>query len=126
MLVRRRMHSCIVIEDQFKQKKVVVVGGWNNVNHGDLKSTEIYDVATEKWTQGSELPVTVSRSSIVTSSPGSKYLAYLVGGIQGGTVSVKFPRVYGLLKELNRWDDVGHSKTPRNDHVAMKLPIDLS
>lgn len=43
-------HSCAVLEG----KKVIVSGGFNGDNY--LSSSEIYDPATNTWTEGPELP----------------------------------------------------------------------
>ena len=87
MLFARYRHSCVLLVDQFNQKKIVVAGGSNF--GGDLKSTEIYDLNTQVWTPGPDLPTTVYYSSMVTASPESKYAAYLVGGYQGGSYGNK-------------------------------------
>merc|ERR1712150_357865 len=98
--------------------------GPNRPPYGVVNDTYNYDIGTEKWTQGSELPCDscYSYSSMVTASPGSNYVAYLVGGTNGGQSSKE---VYGLSKQLDRWDILGHFTTPRYGHVALKIPKDF-
>ena len=47
----RYQHSCAVLEG----KKVIVSGGWDG-DGNRLSSSEIYDPATNTWTEGPELP----------------------------------------------------------------------
>ena len=115
MLVARSGHSCVLVVDQFNQKKIVVAGGYNG---GYLKSTEIYDLNKEVWTRGPDLPTTVWGSSMVTAAPGSKYAAYLVGGYQGGSTANK---IFSINKKMDQWNEVGRFTTPRYGHVALRI-----
>ena len=116
MQVARSGHSCVLVVDQFNQKKIVVAAGYNN--GGYLKSTEIYDLNKQVWTRGPDLPTTVYRSSMVNASPGSKYAAYLVGGIQGGSTANK---IFAINKNMDQWNEVGRFTTPRRNHVALRI-----
>ena len=116
MQVAREGHSCVLVVDQFNQKKIVVAGGHGN--GGYLKSTEIYDLNTQVWTRGPDLPTTVSYSSMVTASPGSKHAAYLVGGYQGGSVANK---IFAINNNMDQWIEVGRLTTPRKYHVALRI-----
>ena len=121
MQVARNDHSCVLVVDQFNQKKIVVAGGykiWSHNNGGGLKSTEIFDLNKEVWTRGPDLPTTVSYSSMVTASPGSKYAAYLVGGIQGGSTANK---IFSINKKMDQWNEVGRFTTPRSSHIALRI-----
>ena len=102
--------------DQFNQKKIVVAGGYGN--GGGLKSTEIYDLNKQVWARGPDLPTTIYVSSMVTASPGSKYAAYLVGGIQGGSTGDK---IFAINKNMDQWNEVGRFTTPRGYHVALRI-----
>ena len=115
MQVAREWHSCVLVVDQFNQKKIVVAGGYNG---GRLKSTEIYDLNKQVWTRGPHLPTTVSYSSMVTASPGSKYAAYLVGGYQGGSTANK---IFSINKKMDQWNEVGRFTTPRDAHIALRI-----
>ena len=123
MRTQRRSHSCILIQDDQRKKKVLVVGGTHKNNDhdsmGDLKSSEIYDPETEKWSYGIDLPASVQSSTLVTTSKTSKYIALLVGGYQSNAYS---NRIYGLTKDMAMWEEVGYFTTPRKGHVAMQLP----
>ena len=116
MLVARSGHSCVLVVDQFNQKKIVVAGGYGN--GGRLKSTEIYDLNKQVWTRGPDLPTTVYGSSMVTASPGSKYAAYLVGGYQGGSYGNK---IFAINKNMDQWNKVGRFTTPRDSPVALRI-----
>ena len=118
MQVARNFHSCVLVVDQFKQKKIVVAGGYNYDDGGYLKSTEIYDLNKQVWTRGPDLPTTVEVSSMVTASPGSKYAAYLVGGYQGGSTANK---IFSINKNMEQWIEVGRFTTPRYGHVALRI-----
>ena len=115
MQVARNSHSCVLVVDQFNQKKIVVAGGYNR---DGLKSTEIYDLNTQVWTHGPDLPTTVYRSSMVNASPGSKYAAYLVGGYQGGSFGNK---IFAINKNMDQWNEVGRFTTPRYSHIALRI-----
>ena len=117
MQVARNDHSCVLVVDQFNQKKIVVAGGYND-DLLDLKSTEIYDLNKQVWTRGPDLPTTVYGSSMVTASPGSKYAAYLVGGIQGGSTANK---IFSINKNMEQWNEVGRLTTPRSSHIALRI-----
>ena len=116
MQVARRGHSCVLVVDQFNQKKIVVAGGYKN--GGYLKSTEIYDLNTQVWTRGPDLPTTVWGSSMVTAAPGSKYAAYLVGGYQGGSTANK---IFSINKKMDQWNEVGRFTAPRYGHIALRI-----
>ena len=119
MQVSRMEHSCVLVVDQFNQKKIVVAGGYN---HGvyDFKATEIYDLNHEAWTRGPDLPTEIYYASMVPALPGSKYAAYLLGGEQEGYVENK---IYALNKNLDQWDEVGRFTIPREYHVALPIGV---
>ena len=108
-------HSCIVIQ-YGEHKKVLVVGG-------NKKSTEVFDVATQTWSPGADLPIAIYNSALVGASASSKYVAFLIGGWKSDDVSTK---IYALSKDLNEWKEVtGSLSIPVEGHVALQLPKNM-
>jgi len=97
---------------------VLVVGGfWR-------KSTEIYDVRTQTWSYGPDVPDSKSgpyiyEGQLVNAQFASKYAAYLMGGKNGYSYQTE---VYVINKNLQTWEDVGISLRPRSRYVALSVP----
>ena len=130
MLSGRMSHSCIVIETEKKEKKVLVVGGdsYNREFPDRLKSIEVFDIATQTWSYGIDQPFessshtfdSVYASSLVGTSPDSIYAAFLIGGWQKDR---PLSNIFGLTRDLTEWKNIaGSFATPRSGHVALKLP----
>ena len=105
----RNGHSCIVID-----KVVLVTGGYGK------KSSEIFSLSEQRWRTGPDLPTTNGYAKMVQAQPGSKYSAYLIGGL----VSSYNPTsaIYGLTKDMTKFVKLGDLKIARSGHVALSLP----
>ena len=104
----RQHHSCAVITTSSSSGNVVLVCG------GEWRADcEIYDPATNSWTNGPSLPSTLYGSAMVTASPNSNYDAFLLGGIDGSYSN----KIYGV-KDLTRITLVGTLEKARGYHVA--------
>ena len=117
MSTARVYHSCIVIEDEDTSKKVLVIGGSTKRFRGPrFNSTELYDISTQRWTNGINLPFTVSGSALVGGN--TKHAAYIIGGFQDYQRS---SRVFGMIRKTGIWEEVGSFSKPRHDHVAFQV-----
>ena len=120
---KRDRHACTTIrQGNGEPEKVLVVGGFGR------KSTQIYDVRTQTWSNGPDVPDSNSspyiyNGRLVNAQSGSKYAAYLIGGKNGYSYQTK---VYGISKNLQTWEDVGITLRPRNEYVALSVPSTLA
>ena len=105
----RHHHSCAVITTSSSSGNVVLVCGGR-----DRSDCDIYDAATNSWTNGPSLPSTLRGSAMVTAAPNSRYDAFILGGADSDGYSNK---IYGV-KDLNTITLVGTLKEARRDHVA--------
>ena len=106
---KRRGHFCAVITSSSTSGNVVLVCG--GVHRSDC---EIYDPATNSWTNGPSLPSPMYGSAMVTAAPNSNYDAFILGGYGDGSYSNK---IYGV-KDLTTITLVGTLKEAREAHVA--------
>ena len=113
MAKERRQHSCAVITtSSFSGNVVLVCGGFR---HSDC---ELYDPATNSWTNGPSLSSPIQSAAMVTAATSSKFAAFILGGEEGfGGYS---NRIYGVTKDLSVVTLVGTFRTPRAYHVAVK------
>ena len=114
MKERRRRHSCVVVEDQ-----IIVVGGWDGTY---LKTSEIFNIQNRSWRSGPELPKGIVYAQLVKAREGMKYSAYLIGGETGSNY---LSSIYGLTKDLKKFDKIGDLKKARFGHVALTIPEDM-
>ena len=106
----RRHHSCAVITTSSSSGNVVLVCGG-----GGRSDCEIYDAATNSWTNGPSLPTTLYASAMVTAAPNSVYDAFILGGYDGSYSN----KIYGV-KDLTTITLVGTFEKGRDLHVALK------
>ena len=105
----RHYHSCAVITTSSSSGNVVLVCG------GEGRSDcEIYDPATNSWTNGPSLPSSLSGSAMVTAAPNSNYDAFILGGYDGSYSN----KIYGV-KDLTTITLVGTFEKGRIAHVAL-------
>ena len=109
----RYFHSCAVITTSSSSGNVVLVCG--GVPYRDC---EIYDPATNSWTNGPSLPSDLWSSAIVTASPKSNYDAFILGGHGWGDDAYS-NKIYGV-KDLAKITLVGTFEKGRYGHVALK------
>ena len=122
----RDHHSCIVLEDKEQNNKVLVVGGYSGYSGGYRKTTEIFDIATQTWSNGIDIPITTIKSALIGASATSKYVAFLVGGDLNNQPNEPSNRIFGLNKNLTVWEEVaGTFEIPRWSHLAFQLPQDM-
>ena len=119
---KRDRHTCITIrQENGDPDKVLVVGGfWR-------KSTEIYDVRTQTWSYGPDVPDSKSgpyiyEGQLVNAQFASKYAAYLIGYLKIENGYSYQTVVYAINKNLQTWEDVGISLRPRSSYVALSVP----
>ena len=106
----RYLHSCAVITTSSSSGNVVLVcGGY------ERSDCEIYDAATNSWTNGPSLPSTTYGSAMVTAAPNSVYDVFILGGIDADYSN----KIYGV-KDLNEITLVGTFEKGRVWHVALK------
>ena len=106
---KRRGHFCAVITSSSTSGNVVLVCG--GVHRSDC---EIYDPATNSWTNGPSLPSTLEYSAMVTASRNSMYDAFILGGLEEPN------SIYGV-KDLTTITLVGTLHKSRQDLVALKV-----
>ena len=98
---------------------MLVVGGISNgpIKH---KTTELFDITTQTWSAGIDLPDAIVETALVGASTSSANAAFLISGVQDDQVS---SRIVALNKHLTEWNEVsGSIKTPRARHIALQLP----
>ena len=113
--------SCIRIKDE-----IIVVGGFDGENY--LKTSEIFNFQNGNRTRGPDFPIGVCCGQLVKAREGMRYSAYYIGGQTGGQDKwspTYLSSVYGLTKDLSRFEKLGDLKHPRSHHVALKLPINI-
>ena len=104
----RIYHSCAVITTSSSSGNVVLVcGGYQR------SDCEIYDPATNSWTNGPSLPSTLQGSAMVAAAPNSRYDVFILGGHDGSFSN----KIYGV-KDLTTITLVGTLKEARRLHVA--------
>ena len=101
-------HSCVVVDNQ-----IIVVGGLEGSNY--LKTSEIFNIQNKSWRSGPGLPKGISDAQLVKAREGMRYSAYLIGGSS----------IYGLTKDLKRFDKIGDLEKARSSHVALTIPEDI-
>ena len=90
-----------------------------------LSSTEILDVKTMTWSNGPNLPISVTGNRGVESFTDT-YLGFSAGGSDGG--SYAYNNVYGLKKTSGntyRWVQVQSMATGREYHSVVNAPTTL-
>ena len=112
----RYMHSWVVVDDD-----IIVVGGLNIIGH--LQTSEIFSIQNRSWRSGPELPKGISFAQLVKAREGMRYSAYLIGGAYDSWNALS--SIYGLTKDLTRFDKIGDLQKPRYRHVALAIPEDI-
>ena len=105
----RSGHSCAVITPSSTSGNVVLVCGGREKWQSDC---EIYDPATDSWTNGPSLPSSLGGSAMVTTAPNSAFNAFILGGSYSN-------KIYGV-KDLTTITLVGTFEKGRYFHVAIK------
>ena len=111
----RYMHSWVVVDDD-----IIVVGGLNIIGH--LQTSEIFSIQNRSWRSGPEFPKGISHAQLVNAREGMKYSAYLIGGETGSNY---LSSIYGLTKDLKRFDKIGDLEQARYKPVALTIPEDI-
>ena len=90
---------------------------------GELKygPTDIFNFKTNTWRKGPYLPTLVYAGQLIKAQPSSQYAAFFIGGHHPYFVSMSSD-IYGLTKDLKKFDKLGNLKTPRTGHIALVLP----
>ena len=82
MRVSRHAPACNVIKDDNGIiTKVFVAGGWNT-DAGYMKSTEIYDLSDDSWTDGPDFGSAIYESKMITAPSSSSYAAFIMTGLR--------------------------------------------
>ena len=120
----------IVVQDGKNYKKVLVVGGTEGSNLNTLKSTELFDIATQTWSRGVNIPIGNYGGSLVYPSESSKYAAFLVGGVNaenGASHVFTSSKIYAFYKNLEQWVEVaGTFSQSRSKHVSLQIPENMT
>ena len=106
-------HSCLLLD-----KEIFVAGGIVEDYIGTNK-TEIFNLQSNTWRSGPDLPRKIYSFQLVKARPSSQYAAFYIGG---GYYDEVYSDIYGLTKDLNSFIKLGDLKTSRFSHVAMELP----
>ena len=117
MLEKRIYHSCFSV-----QNEIIAIGGLHS------KSTEIYNAGNDSWRSGPDLPIEIGFSQVVMAQRTSKYAAFLIGGSYGGEWTYdKEPlkSIYGMRKDLKKFDKIGDLNIPRMFHTAAVLSEEI-
>ena len=113
MTQKRRSHACLLIDEE----EIIVTGGYDYDNGNVyLKSSEIYNLKQRRWRPGPDFPTDISDAQFVKAKPGFKYLGYLID----------YSAIYGLTKDMQRYEKIGDLKRPRNFHTAFGLSESIS
>lgn len=116
---RRTLFTAVKLSDG----RIWVGGGldWNVGVNSYLKSTEIYDPATDTWTKRADLPFDRYRFAAVhfTASDGLDRVA-VIGGKQDTATTVDTIYVYDPARDV--WSSGPTMTTPRSDASTVVLP----
>ncbi|MBL7715286.1 MAG: hypothetical protein JNL01_07430 [Bdellovibrionales bacterium] len=103
--------------------RIWVGGGLNWVNgaHSYLKTTEIYDPATDTWTKRADMPFDLYRFAVAhfTASDGLDRIA-VIGGKQNTATTVDTIYIYDPARDT--WSNGPTMTTPRSDAASVTLP----
>ena len=113
--IRWKSPGCIVVKDE-----IILVGGYKKEPYG-RQTSEIFNIQKRSWRQGPDLPYGLYGSQTVKAKEGMKYIAYLIGGINGKTTTT----IYGLTNDLERFEDIGNILQARYNHVALAIPENI-
>ena len=113
MTQKRKDHACLLINEE----EIIVTGGFNCDNACVyLKSSEIYNLKQRRWRPGPDLPTGIANAQFVKAKPGFKYLGHLID----------YSAIYGLTKDMQRYEKIGDLKTPRLSPFAFVLSESIS
>jgi len=107
MWEHRIWHSCLLLN-----KEILVAGGTGTTY------TSIFNLQSNTWRLGPDLPTTIYGSQLVKAQPSSQYAAFFIGGGYNDA----YTDIYGLTKDFKSLAKIGDLKTARINHVAMVLP----
>ena len=110
----RAIHSCLLLNNE-----IFVAGGYQQ------KSTEIFDLQSQSWRMGPDLPKAIFNSQFIMAQQSSQYVAYLIGG-RYGTLGLTdncttISDIYGLTKDSKNFEKIGDLNTARYAHAVMVL-----
>ena len=125
MTQKRKDHACLLIDEE---EIIVTGGGYYDYPYVLLKSSEIYNLKQRRWRPGPDLPKGISNAQFVKAKPGFRYLGYLIGGYDGDSdVFDGFSSaIYGLTKDMQRFEKIGDLTKARSGHVAFVLSESIS
>ena len=115
-------HSCLLLD-----KEIFVAGGIVEDYIGTNK-TEIFNLQSNTWRSGPDLPREIHSSPLVKAHPSSQYAAFFIGGSPNENYPNypnSFSDIYALTKDLKSFIRIGELKIARFGHVAMVLPEKL-
>ena len=128
MLQSRSDHACLLID----QKEIIVVGGSGDGDYvggtyksNYLTSSEIFNLKERTWRPGPSLFFGTNGAQFVKAKNGSKYMAYIMGGL-GDSDNSLYSAVYGLSNDVKWFEKIGDLKKQRLGHVAFLLPDNIS
>jgi N-acetylneuraminic acid mutarotase len=114
MKTGRIEHACGMF-----QGHVLVMGGYNGQV---LSSTEVWNPATNIWTEGPQLPSGLAYSSTASDHSGN---IYLLGGFDGFKIIDTILKL-SFTNDGYCWIPMGQKlKTPRMSHIAIPFPDNL-
>ena len=113
MRVPRSGHSCLLLNNE------IFVAGGNGGTVEQWKTTEIFNLESNTWRSGPDLPKEMWYFQLVKAQSSSRYSAFLIGGIE---VFDALSGVYGLEKDFKSFQKIGDLKTARYGNVAFELP----
>ena len=137
MKERREHHSCVLLDGE-----IMVVGGYDGSrqqlihiqqsitttisNENYIQTTEILSLENNSWRPGPVLRTGISWAQLVKSREGMKYAAFLIGGYDGSNLLTdRLTLMYGLTKDLKRFELIGNLKKARDSHVALSIPDNI-
>ena len=105
------------------QIKVIVAGGCNGwcVKNPPIRSAEMYDPASNTWTQLPDLPFPISSGKMEQLNGKPTLIAGATQDTPGGPVTQTNLLVSYDIKE-NKWNVDGKINLPRSSHTVMQIP----
>ena len=122
MRVSRHAPACNVIKDDNGIiTKVFVAGGWNT-DAGYMKSTEIYDLSDDSWTDGPDFGSAIYESKMITAPSSSSYAAFIMTGLRDAD---RQKDIDGISKDLTQWTKLGSIEAERAAATVLMIPPNM-
>ena len=126
MSISRYNHACTYLRNNTGHvTTIIVVGGhMGNNSHFSSATVEFYDVMSQTWKYGPNLPTPVEDGALAQANHSPLYSAYLFGG-RSTADGACTTAVYALSNMLDSWEKIGDLKTKRCCHIGIRLPNTL-